>query len=549
MTKDERSENTVRADKWDEEDYYKIRKEVAQLPAATEALQEITPTARPEIEDVFYLMKKAAPDLLDPDKVRHPVNRAVNEQLEDLDDFKELRRFTKGDLVASAMATVKIEPELEILFDREKVRQKEADKLQELRDELQEKLNELAQQIADELAQQGGNEGDEEGEGAGQGEGEGEEGEGEGQGQGSGQGQGDGQGQGSGGSLQNEIDALKAAIEAAERALKEGLAKDGPSMAAALAKGLGQVLGEARNEQSVSRSFGLSRGQLQRLPAKERLKLAAKMNNPRLREIAEMFGFLRNLSMDARERTVDDIPHTVVGVTLGDDLSRLLSSEYVRMSDDDQEWGWMMDYAEKRLAQFQMEGIERVGKGGIVVLEDGSGSMGGARERSAKAFMLVMADIAKAENRTFHLVHFGGPGEFKTLSFTKPSDFTVDNIIEAAEIYFGGGTDFVTPLDEGMRILKEEFARDGKVESDLILVTDGYCSLTPEWMKKFHEDLEEIDGMAWAVNVSSSGETRSEPVNTLTHGKVMSMNDLKENKGRELSELLKGTQRPEKKRK
>lgn len=100
-------------------------------------------------------------------------------------------------------------------------------------------------------------------------------------------------------------------------------------------------------------------------------------------------------------------------------------------------------------------------------------------------------------------------------------------------------TAFDTPLEEGMKILKAEHALTGRVSSDLIMLTDGYASLTDEFLEQFAKDLAEIEGVCWAVNLGH--DVKSEPVNTISSGKVFSLDDLT-NKGRELSQLLKGIQ-------
>lgn len=535
---DKRSSFTVRTDRWDKMDYERVRKEVDALPAAADALAEITPTARPEMADVFALLLKAAPDFKDRKEIRDDfsIDLAVNQQAVELSEFAELRRFTRGDIVGSAMAAVKLEPELEQLFDRNHLRQKQAEQLQKLREELMEKLKELAQKgVSDEDGEEG-----EDGEGA-TGE-EGQEGQGSGSGEGEGDGHGQGQGQpsGGGGDLSKQIKDLRAAIDALEEMLKDGLEEDSLSTRASLQKGLRSAADEARTNYQNAMSWGIAPGSYVRLPADQRIKMAKRLNNARLRKIADLFGVYKNIAFSAKARVVPGLPHEITGVGMGRDLEHLLPTELVKLRDKRQKRQFLVDFAEGRLLQYKLRGREKVGKGGIILCEDGSGSMSGDRELRAKAVMLVLLNIAKMDRREFHLIHFGSPGETRHFSFTKPSDFTMDRVIEAAECFFGSGTDFATPLDQAIKILKEEHGRTGRVESDIVFLTDGECGVTPNWLGKFRSELEAIQGTCWGIAIEPYGPTTT--LNDICDGLVCEVSDLSEN-GREFRTIFNGINR------
>lgn len=473
--KDKRSSHTVDTDRWDRSDYARVRREIVQVGAAIESLAEITPTASPEIFDTFMLFMKSRPEFLDEKRIRddHRIDLAVNIQAEELPEMRDLRRFTRGDLVGAAMATVGIEGDLKTLFDREKFRQRQAEELQKLRDELMEKM----------MA----------------------------------------------GASQGDLDSLRQAIADAEAALGAGLGEDQASMAAQLARALGDATDEARAEQEAARAFGVEPGRLVRMPAKERLELAKLLNSKRLRQIAQLFGPLRNLAFAARQRTIPTLPHEMTGVTIGRDLERLLPSELLKMCDPDQEDQFFVDLCEGRLQCYKMQGKEKVGKGGIVALLDSSGSMSGKKEMYSKAIMLVLMNIAKKEGRTFHVICFGSPGVSQTFSFVRPADFTLERILEVTEFFLNSGTDFATPFRAGLDILKAEFARTGKVESDILCLSDGECSVTDKWLEEFHADLEAIKGTAWGILVGTDGYS-PKVLQKICNGLVCSVADLANSK-------------------
>ena len=539
MAEDERSKQTIHHDRWDDAEYASIRKEVKGLQATTNSLLKITDTARPEVADMYNMLYKSKATAMDRKDIRddHLLNLEVNLEAFELAEYQELRYYTRNDRVGAARAVIEMGPKFEELFDRNKQLQRKADELQKLRDELADKLSELLSNLAQQAIQPPSDEEDEEEDSqasAGGGSGDGEDGEGQQQGEGSG----DDEEQ----QLRDEIEALENAIAKLSEQLDQDLNNASSSIRATLRSAMQDASDEARAEAQAALAWGIEPGQLVKMNAAERINLARKWNTPELRQIAELFGALHNIAFTNRWQRVADIPHEVVGVTLGNDIGRVLPEELVKLRHPLLRRTFYKDFAEGRLRQLKMEGKRKVGKGGIVLLEDGSASMGGRRELYAKAVMLVLANIAKKEGREFHLVHFGSPGEYRTMSFTKPSDFNTDHLIEAAELFFNSGTDFETPLNEGMRILLEESRHSGKVNSDIVFLTDGECRVGREWMENFHADLDRIQGAIWGIDVGYGSSTLAE----ICRDRVISVADLTPeatNNGRDFKQLFASLQR------
>ena len=49
--------------------------------------------------------------------------------------------------------------------------------------------------------------------------------------------------------------------------------------------------------------------------------------------------------------------------------------------------------------------------------------------------------------------------------------------------FFGGGTDFETPLNEALRLLTNGFE-----SADVVIITDGECEVSNEFAKRFTEE-------------------------------------------------------------
>jgi hypothetical protein len=104
-------------------------------------------------------------------------------------------------------------------------------------------------------------------------------------------------------------------------------------------------------------------------------------------------------------------------------------------------------------------------------------------------------------------------------------------------VFFAGGTCFYTPLRKAIDILRKEHEETGKVNSDVVFLTDGYASLSDDFLEEYLETMREIEGATWGINLG--WDVKSEPVNTFCEGKVFSLDDLT-NKGKEILPIFSG---------
>jgi uncharacterized protein with von Willebrand factor type A (vWA) domain len=111
------------------------------------------------------------------------------------------------------------------------------------------------------------------------------------------------------------------------------------------------------------------------------------------------------------------------------------------------------------------------------------------------------------------------------MEFRQPSDFTVDRLIEFAEVFYGGGTDFETPLDVALEILQAEFAEDGKVSGDIVLATDGLCDVGSAWFDKFKSEQERLGFQTFGIIFGEPNYPGS-TLDRLADGKVCTVRDL-----------------------
>lgn len=205
-------------------------------------------------------------------------------------------------------------------------------------------------------------------------------------------------------------------------------------------------------------------------------------NNHQLRRIMDLAGRYRRLAQSKQRRKVCHGYDDMVGVELSGDVGRVLPHELVQLADEDLELNALRRLVEKQSLSRQYEGMERVGKGPIVVCVDESGSMSGEPVANAKAFALAMAWIARHQNRYCCLVGYSGgtDGTFLTLP---PNRWSEIELLGWLEHFFSGGTDMDVPLG----ILPGKWQELGvpKGKTDLILITDAIVRLPGELAKSF----------------------------------------------------------------
>lgn len=519
------SEYARRPDRWDREDWQLVVHDIDALAAARDHLGNAAPTGKPALADAFWTFLKVEPELAERGEVRpsHLINLIVAEEMEKLKETDRLRRHTVGDVVGSAMAAVAIEPDLETLFDRtskmvEKAQQLEA-AMQALANAEQDQhdLEDVIRKWSDdqencEACEQAK---DQDGE-AGEGEGEGAQCEAH-----------SSQGKNYQEQWERMQQAVGAAREAAQQAgeeFEQSLEGGTASIRQTLRDAIDKAADDAENMSQQCDSWGLDPGTLQKMNAQERIELARRLNNDRFKRIADLFGAMRNLMLTEVTRKTIAANEEVFDVQLGNDLDHILPEQLVELSNPDTRLEFLRKYAEGELLQYQMRGTEKLAQGAVIFCEDGSGSMQGERELWAKAVMLCLLHLSRMQKRAFHLIHFGSPGQIKRISFVDESDFKIERVLEAAELFFSGGTCFQTPLTKALELLQDEFRSKGAVDGDIVFCTDGMCGVPPAFMESFKEEQERLDFAVWGVNIG--GSKSDEPLATICDGRVATVKDL-----------------------
>ncbi len=265
-------------------------------------------------------------------------------------------------------------------------------------------------------------------------------------------------------------------------------AKSEAACMGAVNKGLKNAEKEVRDYKECCRGIGGEGAVDQKRDPKSTLKAFERIrNSPRLRAVFDRAGAYRRFSQAKQRVKVIHGYDDVVGVELGGDLAKLVPLEMALLADEDLEYDALRRFVENQSVIRQHRGIERLGKGMIVVCLDESGSMSGKPITEAKAFALGMGDIARRQKRWIAFVSYSGGTQGYRVAFP-PNKWDSGKLLDWLEHFYGGGTTCDVPLEQLPDVYWPEFVKQGmkKGKTDLFIITDGLIQVPQRVEAKFN---------------------------------------------------------------
>lgn len=439
-------------DTFDRRKYDEILHQARELSEIVTGRAVDYPTWENLIQDAYLALWKAAPHLREENEVRpsHVVNWLTMDKVMGSGDYEELRTWTRLDDWSAAMGTVSLAVKLAEYFDEQ---QDLMDKAEELAKQEQEILDAIAEA---QQQQQGMGMSDED--------------------------------------VEEFLDNLEESIDALAEGgedLSDSAAAQQHKMRQAVTQGMEDALEQADDVAGLVQNFGTHPGQWERLDPRIRMELAQRLQkNRKLNEIAKMVGRMKRMAIGEWSRRIVHGVDELYDVKIGNDLEHLLASEILYLADEDSEDVFWMKYLEGTLLNYELRGTEKANRGAIICLLDNSGSMYGDREIWGKGIAMALLEVAKREKRDFYGIHFGSAGwngrdpELMEFHFPK-GEVELSDALDYAEFFFGGGTDFEAPLSRATEVLESQFHVDGATKGDIVMITDGECAVSPEWLNNF----------------------------------------------------------------
>lgn len=287
----------------------------------------------------------------------------------------------------------------------------------------------------------------------------------------------------------------KAAAQQVERALQSMIMMGGKNIAVAVASGASEALAQAQAVSLASNAFGIGSAQgFSSMPVEDKVKLAGMINKSggAFRRLLILLGKLTREALSKQAMKTHHDAGAIVDVTMGNDLGAIMESELVLLRRPKLRKLMLYKFANESLSQYEVENKETLGRGDFIILFDESSSMstkttsGYAREAEAKAVTLAIANVALKQGRGI-VVHFFQGSVTHTVHIS-PADYAMNTpsgnqavrkLMEIAMRGTAGGTNFDAPILSAI-----ESAKAGKDRADVIMLTDGFSSVTDETIKQ-----------------------------------------------------------------
>lgn len=469
-------DHAVRYDRFDRESWVEARKEV---PSLQEMFLEFTldqDYAAAFLQDFFLLLLKGDPRIRPAVEMaaKYIPNRAMIEKFSRYPELLNLRDRTANHLYASILAMLSMRTELEAAFKAMAKARQQAEQLQERIEtarRLADKYRDLLESIDptdvetllfDTTDLDTGDDGD----------------------------------GGIGGSatlaeIEAALDALLGSLGQLQGELEEFADEAAGGVMLLLRSAANGAHRHLESQISLSDSFGLSPGVLLRMSYAERAALMERLSRNRIAKFADLIGAMRSCADAAVRQRMAGVPSEIVGVELGDDLTRLTSTEMMSLATPELATDFYLRYLERRLQVWQVRGPEPAGRGPMVLVCDESGTMTTrdigdvTREAWSKALCLALVQIAHTQHRPVVYVGFAGPGFLHVVNMTEGR---FEPVLEMTEHFFCGGTYYEDALDVAADLCVNHFVDTGHGRGDIVFISDdAYTLVTPDWLDGFRD--------------------------------------------------------------
>ncbi|WP_327400769.1 VWA domain-containing protein [Streptomyces sp. NBC_01288] len=417
------------------------------------------------LADAFLAAYKVVPRLrecaeMDPSRL---VNHQVITSLLDSPEFAELHRETAGDPYAAAMAVLAQAAALRRILERSRDAQEQAEQAKRARQAAEDAATAVGEALQEAIDQA-----DEDGTVPSPAD----------------------------DAVRQAVEAAGAAEATARQAARDAaqiLTAAAPGIRAAARNAVAKAAEAAREGGTLMRAWGVGPGQLERMPFGQRARLAERLRTGRLAEWAELIGRFRQMADGERARKVENATGELVGVTLGNDLSRVIPSELANLGLPALRAVFAARYAAGELMLYDSQGEQSTGQGAVIACVDTSHSMyeagpgGVTREAWAKACALALLDQARHAGRDFVGILFSAADKLQVFRFPADRPADIAQVLDFAETFLGGGTSYQRPLSAAGELLEEEFDDTTRARGDIVMLTDDDCGVTETWMRGWNE--------------------------------------------------------------
>ena len=280
----------------------------------------------------------------------------------------------------------------------------------------------------------------------------------------------------------NRADSKQRQVEAVGKMIDAKAAKNKDDLTASVAKAVSAAVEKAEEVRNIIGAWSDEPGKLEKNKVNTGLLDLVRKSDV-LKDISKYLGRFREIFAQGKRNGYAYGRGEKYSLELGRDLSRALTSELAMLASPQTTPLFLRKYQRGQIKQYQRREPIYKGMGDIICCLDESDSTEGDPAAWGKAVALTLLEIAADSGRRFALIHFSGPGSFKTEVF-RPGGYAMAEKVDAAETFLGGGTDFQTPMNDAMRLMDEEDLEN----ADIIFITDGECALPDAYVERLRTE-------------------------------------------------------------
>ncbi len=284
-----------------------------------------------------------------------------------------------------------------------------------------------------------------------------------------------------------------------------------------------RVLQDLEDATAEAESWSLHLGSGERASAGAQIELGKRLaDNAKLKKLGQMVGRMRSHALALRRKMFERANAEMYEIGTGAELSRLLPHELLALRHPILRRDFARRLLDGELLQYALRTVDEKGRGPMIVCLDGSSSMAGDKEIWSKAVSLTLLDIAQRQRRLFRSICFSSADmPLQILDLNRRQRYLADmsKVLELAEYFPGGGTDFQKPLDAALSCLQQARYKRG----DIVFITDGECRVDGQWLGEFKRAKERLGFSVFSVLIdvgsNSLGALKdfSDKVTTITH--------------------------------
>ena len=98
---------------------------------------------------------------------------------------------------------------------------------------------------------------------------------------------------------------------------------------------------------------------------------------------------------------------------------------------------------------------------------------------------------------------FSAADKLQVFRFPGDRPAPVTDVLDFAETFLGGGTDFQRPLGTAAKILEEEFDSESRARGDIVLITDDACEVSENWTRLWNEIKRRLDFRLFGIAIAT----------------------------------------------